>query len=354
MSKSRWRILAIIAIAFAVNITRDWILKSGTLPAFLPTSLSGSLDYLTNKKTIVQHITDYTQVTDLENDMTRNIERHWPTLVRITPLNSTTPYNGTIITSDGFVLSSRLPQAATYTVETSDGNKYTLTGMRSHPVLPISFLRLPLSSQDEDVLPHAQLSSSSKAADLGTFVHAILPTPQPHLLFGIVDTFVPAGSDSTLLPILHASFLESASAANGTPLFSHRGELIGLFSDTKQNTAEILPISTAMIQDMLTSITTSWTLQTVVWGATFTPVTDQQVKLLKLPKSQGMLVSTLATDSPLLRAWLQKNDLILEIDGEKIDQAATAIRWQYRFNPGEKVSFTIFHAGKYKTLDVTF
>lgn len=105
---------------------------------------------------------------------------------------------------------------------------------------------------------------------------------------------------------------------------------------------------------MISSIAASGAISAAQWGATFTPVTPQQVKLLKLPKTQGMLVASLTPESPLLKAGLQKNDLILEIDGETIEQAQTSIWRQFRFKPGQQVSITIFHAGKYKTVEVTF
>lgn len=354
MSKNRGRILGTILIAFLVNVSRDRVLKSGTLPAFLPSSLSGSLEYLTSKKTIVQHITDYTQITDLENDITRNIQKHRPTLVQITPIDSKIAYNGTIVTSDGYVLTTRLPEAASYTIVTAEGSSFSVTWRWHHPLLPLTLLHLPAPGKDDELLDHAQVTDNTKSPDLGSFVHAILPTPQPHLLFGIVDTFSPAGTGSTLLPRIHVSFLESDIPALGTPLFSHRWDLVGILGEMEENQASVLPFSSALLQQMISSIAASGAISVAQWGATFTPVTTQQVKLLKLPKTQGMLVASLTPESPLLKAGLQKNDLILEIDGETIEQAQTSIWRQFRFKPGQQVPITIFHAGKYKTVEVTF
>lgn len=356
MSKSRGWILGSILIAFAVNISWDRVLKSWTLPAFLPSSLSGSLDYLTNKKTIVQYITDYTKITDLENDLTRSIDQHGPTLVQIiASWSSEDIFNGVLISSDWYILSPRLPQASGYTVFLANDEVFTVTGHREHPVLWLALIKLPTPQEDEELYPYAKLTENTQAPDIGMFVHAILwKSPDYSLLFGIVDNVAAAGTGTTLFPKIAISFLSNRPTSNGTPIFTHRGELVGMLENMSTTSSSLLPLNADTVAHMLTSIGSGNDIRVASRQATFIPVTEKQVKSLKLPKTQWMIVHSVMPESPLFNAGIQKNDLITEINWEEIQNAKTSIRRQQSFSPGERVPVTVFNAGKYKTVEVQF
>jgi serine protease Do len=71
-----------------------------------------------------------------------------------------------------------------------------------------------------------------------------------------------------------------------------------------------------------------------------------------LAEAEGILVSQVIEDSPADDAGLRQGDIILQIDGDKVDKVATFRNRIALTSPGTKIKLVIFRDGKEKTIKV--
>ena len=91
------------------------------------------------------------------------------------------------------------------------------------------------------------------------------------------------------------------------------------------------------------------------------PVTDAIQKSNNLPYNYGVLIArgTQITDlavipgSPADKAGIQENDIILELNGTKIDDSNSLSDLISQHNVGETVTLKVWHKGDTKDISVT-
>ena len=80
---------------------------------------------------------------------------------------------------------------------------------------------------------------------------------------------------------------------------------------------------------------------------------DERAKALNLKTRQGVEITTVGQDTPASRAGIQKNDVILEVNGKAVENNLlfqTLIRGT---SPGTKISLTVWRNGAKQTLTAT-
>lgn len=82
-------------------------------------------------------------------------------------------------------------------------------------------------------------------------------------------------------------------------------------------------------------------------------VTADTVKQLKLPAERGVLLGRIVPDSPAAKAGLKENDVITEIDGERVEGEAQFRRMIHEIPAGRTAQFTVWRDGRAQTIDVT-
>jgi serine protease Do len=82
-------------------------------------------------------------------------------------------------------------------------------------------------------------------------------------------------------------------------------------------------------------------------------VNADKVKELKLPAERGVVVGRVAPDSPAAKAGLKENDVITELDGQRVESAAQFSRMIHEIPAGRTVQLTIWRDAKSQTLSAT-
>ncbi len=82
-------------------------------------------------------------------------------------------------------------------------------------------------------------------------------------------------------------------------------------------------------------------------------VTADDVKELKLSAERGVLLSEIVSDSPAAKAGLKANDVVTEVNGQRVEGATQFRRMIREIPAGRSVQFTVWRDGKAQTLSVT-
>jgi C-terminal processing protease CtpA/Prc len=82
-------------------------------------------------------------------------------------------------------------------------------------------------------------------------------------------------------------------------------------------------------------------------------VTSGKAKELKLPAERGVLLGRILPDSPAAKAGLKDNDVITEINGQRVEGEAQFRRMIHEIPAGRAAQFTVWRDGRAQTINVT-
>lgn len=88
-------------------------------------------------------------------------------------------------------------------------------------------------------------------------------------------------------------------------------------------------------------------------GVELHEVTSDNAKDLKLSAERGVVLGKIVPDSPAAKAGLKENDVVTEINGQRVEGAAQFRRMIHEIPAGRSVQLTIWRDGRAQNLSVT-
>src|SRR2546427_9713410 len=82
-------------------------------------------------------------------------------------------------------------------------------------------------------------------------------------------------------------------------------------------------------------------------------VTSDKAKELKLSAERGVLLGKILPDSPAAKAGLKENDVVTEINGQRVEGAAQFRRMVHEIPAGRSIQLTVWRDGRSQTLSAT-
>jgi C-terminal processing protease CtpA/Prc len=82
-------------------------------------------------------------------------------------------------------------------------------------------------------------------------------------------------------------------------------------------------------------------------------VTTDKAKELKLPAERGVVLGKIIPDSPAAKAGLKENDVVTEINGQRVEGAAQFRRMVHEIPAGRSIQLTVWRDGRSQTLNAT-
>jgi serine protease Do len=82
-------------------------------------------------------------------------------------------------------------------------------------------------------------------------------------------------------------------------------------------------------------------------------VTAEKAKELKLPAERGVVLGKIVPDSPAAKAGLKENDVVTEINGQRVEGAAQFRRMVHEIPAGRSIQLTVWRDGRAQTLSAT-
>jgi C-terminal processing protease CtpA/Prc len=88
-------------------------------------------------------------------------------------------------------------------------------------------------------------------------------------------------------------------------------------------------------------------------GVELHEVTSETAKDLKLSAERGVVLGKIVPDSPAAKAGLKENDVVTEINGQRVEGAAQFRRMIHEIPAGRTVQLTVWREGRAQNLSVT-
>lgn len=277
--------------------------------------------------------------------------------------------SGFIISSDGMILTNKhvvSTQDAEYTVITSDGKEYKAKVLATDPFNDIALVKIEATD-----LPTVELGDS-ESLQIGQTVIAIgfalgeyKNTVTKGVISGLART-VTAGSSQGGQSETLENIIQTDAAINfgnsGGPLINIAGQVIGVNTAISQEGQLIgfaIPINQAKYA--IESVQKEGRVIRPYLGVRYTIINEAIAKANNLSVNYGALIVrgesrtdlAIIPGSPADKAGLVENDIILEFNGQKIDQNNTLAKEIQKYHVADEVTLKILNKGEQKEVKIT-
>lgn len=276
--------------------------------------------------------------------------------------------SGFFVSSDGTIVTNKHvveDLQADYTVITSDKKEHVARVLARDPVQDIAILKI-----DGDGFPALDLGDSENlrvgqtAVAIGNSLGEFSNTVSRGIISGLQRSLV-AGSGMGASERL-SGIIQTDAAINpgnsGGPLLNLSGKVIGInvaMAQGAQNIGFAIPVNS--IKRALDEVKNTGKISAPFLGVRSIAVTPEIQKANNLPFGYGALIVrgqnitdlAVVPGSPADKADIVENDIILEIDGTKLDTDAQLADVIASKHAGDTVTLKIWHKGDTRDVRVT-
>ncbi len=275
--------------------------------------------------------------------------------------------SGFVVSEDGYILTNNhvVATAERITVELPDGREFPAELVGRDPTTDVAVIKI-----NQKNLPTVRLGNSEATA-VGEFVVAI---GNPGTEFGEALPFtVTAGIISAKgrnLGIIRRAangsnyaiedLIQTDAVINpgnsGGPLVSFRGEVIGINTAIASTTGYYqgygfaIPITLA--KSVMDDLIEYGRVRRAALGVQVSDVTAADKRVYQLPDLKGAVVQDLAAKSAAREAGIQREDVIVAVDGKPIERVGQLQRRVASYDPDAVVRIKLIRFGKERTFSV--
>lgn len=277
---------------------------------------------------------------------------------------------GVIISEDGLVLTNKHvieDDTAEYSIVLDDGTKYDEVEIVSaDPFNDLAILRIKGVSG----LPVAELGDSG-ALKIGQTVLAIGNVLSEYdnsatkgIISGLGREIIAEGGLAA--PEQLDTLIQTDAPINpgnsGGPLINLQGQVIGInvaVDWAGQSIGFAIPINAA--KSAIESVKEHGRIVRPMLGVRYVPINKKVAEENNLADDHGVLVvrgenpaqPAVLPGSPADKAGIEENDIILEVEGQKIDQENELPQLMREFSVGDTIKLKIMHDGEEKAVEAT-
>lgn len=273
--------------------------------------------------------------------------------------------SGFIISEDGMILTNKHvveDEKAEYTVLTNDGNKYPAKVLARDPVQDLAVIKIektgltPAALGDSDGIKLGQT-----AIAIGNALAEFRNTVSVGVISGLARSITAQGfgSSEDLNDLIQTDAAINPGNSGG-PLLNLRGEVIGINTAVASGAQSIgfaIPINHAKRD--IDSVKKNGKIVAAYIGVRYIAVTPEIAEKQKLEVDYGALVRGsdegpgVVVGSPADKAGIRAEDIILEINGVKIDKDRSLSSLVQQYSVGDKVSLKIQRGKQKLTVSAT-
>jgi serine protease Do len=260
--------------------------------------------------------------------------------------------SGFIISADGYILTN-----AHVVAEFDDVNVRLADSKREFKAKVVGLDKrsdVALLKVDAEGLPTAKLGDSSKL-EAGDWVAAI-GSP-----FGFANTItagIVSAKGRSLPDEMYVPFIQTDVAVNpgnsGGPLLNLQGEVIGVNSLIYSGTGGYMGVSFAIPIEVALDVSRQLKSQGKVTrgrvGIAIQPVTKELARSFRLDDATGAVIINVEKGGPAEQAGVRVGDVVLEWNGETIDEPNELPRLVAATKPGSLAHMAVWRDGKRQTL----
>lgn len=276
--------------------------------------------------------------------------------------------SGFFVSSDGLIVTNKHvvdQKNAEYTVFTNDGKKHIAKVVARDPVLDIALIKIEGSGFTSLSLGNSDnLQVGQSVIAIGNALGEYRNTVSVGVVSGLSRSIVAGDNSGKSETLDHVIQTDAAinPGNSGGPLLNLRGEVIGVNVAVAQGSQSIgfaLPINS--IKGAVQSVKQTGKIIRPYLGVRYVAINAEMKEKNNLTVDYGVLVkagssaSELAVipGSPADKAGIVENDIILEVDGVKLDDKNNLASIIREKSIGTVINLKILHKGVEKNVQLT-
>lgn len=276
--------------------------------------------------------------------------------------------SGFVVSQEGMIITNRHvveDETASYTVILNDGTKKDATVLARDTILDIAFLKV--DSVDVPPLPlgsSQDLKVGQTVVAIGNALGEFSNTVSAGIISGLSRDIVAGDAQGRSTEELDDVIQTDASinpGNSGGPLLDINGNVIGVNVAVAQaeNIGFAIPVD--VVKDLMNRLTSEGKIERPALGVRYIPVDADLQKENNLSVDYGALVTRGETTSQVAvlpgsaadKAGIIENDIILEVNGVKVDANNPLQKQIQQYRIGDKVTLKILRKGSEQNITVT-
>ena len=265
--------------------------------------------------------------------------------------------SGFFITKDGYILTNYhvIEGASTVKVTAYDGTTYDAAVIGGDEDYDIAVIKVEGTNFQPVVI------GKSGSVQIGETVAAV-GNPLGELTFSMSQGIVSCVNRAINVDGKPFNMIQVDCSINpgnsGGPLFNSYGEVIGIvsakYSSYSNTTVEGIgfAIPSSMAERIVNQLKQDKKVSRGWIGVTIQDVDENTAKALGLPEATGALIGSVMPDEPAAKGGMKDGDVVLEVNGQKIDDSSALLRAIATETPGSKVNMVVWRDGERKNITV--
>ncbi|MDR6678322.1 DegQ family serine endoprotease [Pseudomonas oryzihabitans] len=261
--------------------------------------------------------------------------------------------SGFIISPDGYILTNNhvVADADEILVRLSDRSEYKAKLVGADPRTDVALLKI-----DAKNLPTLKIGNSDNLK-VGEWVLAIgSPFGFDHsVTAGIVSAKGRSLPNESYVPFIQTDVAINPGNSGG-PLFNLKGEVVGINSQIFTRSGGFMGLSFAIPIDVAMNVANQLRTDGKVsrgWlGVVIQEVDKGLAESFGLDRPAGALVAQVLDNGPAAKGGIKVGDVILSVNGQKIEESADLPHLVGNLKPGAKADMEIIRDGKRQTLNI--
>ena len=263
--------------------------------------------------------------------------------------------SGFIVSEDGLVVTNKhvvLDTKAEYTVLTNDGKKYKAKVLARDATKDFAVIKIDAKGLKPATLGNSDgVKLGQTAIAIGNALGEFRNTVSVGVISGLSRNITASGGGGFVEKI--EGLIQTDAAINqgnsGGPLLNLKGEVIGIntaVASGAQNIGFTIPIN--QVKRAIQSVKDTGSIKSPYIGVRYLMLTEEIAKKQKLSIQEGALVRgtqdgpAVIFDSPADKAGLKAEDIITEVNGEKLTAEKTLGSVIQKYNIGEMVTLKVY------------
>lgn len=251
--------------------------------------------------------------------------------------------SGFIVSADGYVLTNAhvVAEASTVTVRLTDKREFKAKVIGSDRRTDVALIKIEATN-----LPTVKMGDPEQTK-VGAWVLAV-GSPfgfENTVTAGIVSAKARRLPDENFVPFIQTDVAINPGNSGG-PLFNLNGEVIGINSQIYSRSGGFMGISFAIPIDVAMKVKNALQKDGKVsrgrLGVVIQNMDADLAQSFGLEKRQGALVSSVDPAGPAAKAGLRSGDIILQVDGDKVDDSGDLPRIIGNRSPGDTVKLQVW------------
>lgn len=267
--------------------------------------------------------------------------------------------SGVIVSKDGYIVTNNhvIEKSDEIQVVLNDKRSFTAKLIGSDPTTDLALLKI----ETEKDLPNIEYGNSDNLS-IGEWVLAV---GNPFNLTSTVTAGIVSAKarNINLLKQEYAieSFLQTDAAVNpgnsGGALVNAEGKLVGINTAIASKTGSFsgysFAVPVSIVKKVVADLIEYGAVQRAMLGVQITNINDQVAERFDLDNFKGVLVAGVTETGAAKKAGIQEGDVILEVNGTKVNKVSQLQEEISRFRPGQEVEVKLKRDSNVKTIQVT-